>query len=360
MSRLNTFLRGLTVLDLSQYIPGPLAGLTLADFGADVLKIEPPRGDDMTVLGPRAADGGPLFYRTLNAGKRVRRIDLKQADGLAEFRELARGADILIEGFRPGVTERLGVDYATLRSVNAGLVYCSISGFGADEAASRLAAHDGNFLAASGLMDRNGTPPRFFDPPLSDCCGALFAVIAILAALNGRAHTGEGCHIDLALADTMAPLQLMQIADYGERRYAPKTGETYLNGAAAYYQVYGTLDGRYIMLGAVEPKFWRAFCGAAGRPDWVERQSEALPQTALIADVARFFATWTLAHILQRFADVDCCLSPVLDLGDALEAPRVGERGLVRKAPETGDLQALFPARIDGVASMTRAPLREA
>jgi crotonobetainyl-CoA:carnitine CoA-transferase CaiB-like acyl-CoA transferase len=356
---LNTFLSGLTVIDLSQYIPGPLAGLTLADFGADVLKIEPPRGDDMVHLGPRAADGGPLFYRALNAGKRVRQVDLKQAEGLAEFRELARGADILIEGFRPGVTERLGVDYATLRNVNARLIYCSISGFGADEGASRLAAHDGNFLAASGLMDRNGTPPRAFDPPLSDCCGALFAAIAILAALNGRARTGEGCHIDLALADTMAPLQLMQIADYGERRYVPKTDETYLNGAAAYYQVYATVDLRHLMLGAVEPKFWRAFCEAAQRPDWIARQGEALPQHALIADVARLFASWTLADVLQRFAGVDCCLSPVLDLGEALEAPRIGERGLVRRAPASGELQALFPARIDGVAPMTRAPLRE-
>ena len=184
MSRLNGFLEGVRVLDLSLYIPGPMATLFLSDLGASVLKIEPPQGDEMARLGPRDWDGGPVFYRALNAGKSVRRLDLKNEDDRRAFLALVETHDVLVEGFRPDVTRRLGVDYATLSRINPRLVYCSISGYGAIAESTGRAAHDGNFLAASGLLDRNGATPRFFDPPLSDTCGGVFAAMAILAALR--------------------------------------------------------------------------------------------------------------------------------------------------------------------------------
>ena len=355
MSRLNGFLSGVKVLDLSQYIPGPLAGLYLSDMGAEVLKIEPPRGDEMSGLGPRDPQGSPVFYRALNAGKTVRRMNLKDAATREEFIALARDFDVLIEGFRPGVTTRLGVDYATLSRVNPKLIYCSVSGFGARASRTELAAHDGNFMAASGVLDRNGPEPRFFDPPLSDVCGALFAALAIVAALHEQRRTGRGSHVDLGLADVMMPLQLMQIADWGANRHVPKSNSTYLNGGAAYYQIYATRDDRHVMLGSLEPKFWRAFCEAAGRPDWIARQDEAMPQQALMREVAGFFASATLAESLARFADVDCCLSPVLDLGEAIGSEHVVSRNLVRASDDTGELQALFPAYVDGEPPRSRA-----
>lgn len=356
MSRLNSFLAGVRVLDLSQYIPGPMASLFLADMGAEVLKIEPPQGDEMLGLGPRDHDGGPVFYRALNAGKSVRRMNLKDADARRAFLELAREYDVLVEGFRPGVTARLGVDYETLSRVNLRLIYCSLSGFGAKASSTGLAAHDGNFMGASGLLDRNGETPRFFDPPLSDTCGALFAALTILGALLERARTGKGSQIDLGLADVMSPLQLMQIADYGANGHIPKTGGTYLNGGAAYYQVYRTRDGRHVVLGSLEPKFWRAFCETAGHPEWIARQDEPIPQHALREDVAGFFAQSDLAATLARFSNTDCCLSPVLDLAEAMSSEHTIYRGLVRA--RDGALQALFPAYVDGQAPLSRPMVR--
>ncbi len=355
VSAFSTFLSGVRVLDLSQYIPGPLATLFLADMGAQVIKIEPPQGDQMRALGPRDAHGRPVFYNSLNAGKTIRCMDLKDEAERAEFLELARTADVIVEGFRPGVIDRLGIGYDVLRSVNPGIILCSISGYGSGSTLAAKAGHDANYLALSGMLERNGTDaPMFFDPPVSDVSGSLFAAIAILGALHGRNRTGKGCVIDLGLADTVMPLQLMQIAAYGANGTVPHRGETYLNGGAAYYQVYGTRDGRHVMLGAIEPKFWAAFCAAAGRPQWADRQADALPQHALREEVAAFFAALSSEEIAARFGAIDCCVSLVNDLGEAIEDTHTTERQIVRRSDE-GHLQALFPAWIDGSPPMPRA-----
>ena len=354
MTTVQTFLAGVKVVDLSHYIPGPFASLMLADMGAEVVKIEPPSGDGMQSLGPRDSEGRPIFYQALNASKSLRRLDLKTDSGRAALLDELVTADILIEGFRPGVMGRLGLDYETLRRHRPGLIYCSISGYGPAGPLAHAAAHDGNYLADSGTMHRNGAGhPIFFDPPVADMSGALFAVIAILAALNGRRETGVGVHIELGLADALMPLQMLQIADWAINGTVPGPRSTYLNGGAAYYQVYATADARHVMLGAVERKFWSAFCAAAGHPEWIARQSEPIPQHRLTADVASFFAALTLEQATARFDGVDCCFSPVLDLGEALTSPQVVERGLVQGA------QALFPAKFDGQTTAARAPLVE-
>jgi alpha-methylacyl-CoA racemase len=357
MSRLNRCLAGVRVLDVSAYLPGPFASLLLADFGAEVLKIEPPQGDAMRELGPRGPDGTPLFHAALNAGKTIRRLDLKTPDGKAAFLALARGADVLLEGFRPGVMQRLGLDYATLRAENAGLVFCSINGFGTQGPLAQVAGHDGNYLALAGVMHRNGAPPRFFDPPITDMTSGLFSVIAILGALQARQRDGLGCHIDLGIADVAMPLQAMQLAALDGPGTVPQPETTYLNGGAAYYHVYATRDGGHIMLGAVEPKFWRAFCAAACRPDWIDRQNELLPQTALIRDLTGYFATLSRRGCETRFADADCCVTAVLDLAEAVAAPHHAERGLVRRN-ECG-WQALFPARVDNELPDLRPAAKE-
>lgn len=356
MSRLNQFLNGVKVLDLSQYLPGPMGSLVLADMGADVLKIEPPAGDEMQRLGPRDAQGQPVFYAAINAGKAVRRMDLKNPRECDAFIALARDADVVIEGFRPGVMDRLGVGWDALHAVNPGLIYCSINGYGNNSPLSAVAGHDGNYLAMAGVLHRNGA--MFFDPPIADTSGALYAVIAILGALHARRNDGRGCRIDLALADVAMPLQLFQVADFGANGTVPGPNETYLNGGAAYYNVYATADQRHVMLGAVEPKFWAAFCRAAERPDWIARHAEPMPQRELKRDVQSYIGTMTLQQCLDRFSGSDCMVSPVLDLGEALQTDHVCARGLVGRAPD-GNLQALFPARIDGEAPSLRLPLRE-
>jgi crotonobetainyl-CoA:carnitine CoA-transferase CaiB-like acyl-CoA transferase len=356
MSRLNHCLRGVRVLDLSSYLPGPFASLLLADFGAEVLKVEPPHGDGMVQLGPRDADGTPLFHAALNAGKTICRLDLKSADGKQALISLADDADVLIEGFRPGVMQRLGLDHTTMRERCPRLIYCSLSGYGAEGPMSQVAGHDGNYLALAGVLHRNGVPPRSFDPPIADMTSGLFAVIAILGALEARRRDGLGCHIDLGIADVAMPLQLFQLAALDEVVPQPET--TYLNGGAAYYRVYTTRDGRHVMLGAVEPKFWRAFCQAAGQPEWIDRRQERLPQAALITDLGRFFATLLLEECQARFAVADCCVSAVLDLSEAVDTPHHARRGVVRRA--AGGWQALFPALLDGEPPTLRPPLTEA
>ncbi len=342
------WLTGVRILDLSQYIPGPLASLLLADMGADVLKIEPPSGDPMITLGPRSRAGAGLFHQTLNAGKRIVRIDLKSDTGREQLLALAQDADVLIEGFRPGVMDRLGLGIDRLRAHVPRLIVCSISGYGAEGEALQKAGHDANYLAEAGVLDRNGgADPVYFDPPVADVSGSLFAAIAILGALQGRHHTGRGCAIDLGLADVIMPLQLLQIADYGENGTVPRRRTTYLNGGAAYYQVYRTRDARHIVVGAVEPKFWRCFSETAGHPDWVARQSEPLPQHQLTADVAGVIAQWTLEECLHRFASDECCVSPVLGLDEAMHHSRLASRKLVGRGAD-GSLQALFPAWVDG------------
>ena len=358
MSVIGTFLDGVRILDLSQYIPGPLASLMLADMGAEVIKIEPPAGDPMRQLGPRDPKGAALFYETLNAGKAVVAIDLKERDGVARLLRMAAAADVLIEGFRPGVMDRLGIGYERLKAINPRLIYCAISGYGAFGAQASKAGHDANYLAEAGVLERNGLErPMYFDPPVADVSGSLFAAIAILGALHGRQRTGRGCMIDLALADVIMPMQLLQVADYGANAAVPERGGTYLNGGAAYYNIYETRDGQFVVVGAVEPKFWRAFAQAAGCPEWVARQGEPIPQTALIADVGARIATMTLALCTEVFAADDCCVSPVLAIDAALMAPRVRERGLVQTA--AGDrLQALFPALVDRQPAALRPPLK--
>jgi crotonobetainyl-CoA:carnitine CoA-transferase CaiB-like acyl-CoA transferase len=348
MSRISQFLAGVRVLDLTRHIPGPLATLLMADMGAEILKIEPPGGDEMRTLGPKDKDGRSIYFEALNAGKSTRRMDMKDAAQRAEFLDLVKTHDVLIESFRPGVMARLGLGYEALKTVNPSLIYCSMNGYGAAGPLAKSAGHDNNYLALAGILHRNGGgKPTFFDPPISDSAGSLMAIIAILGALNARARDGKGCEIDLALADAAMPLQTYQLAALGRAGIVPQPTDYYLNGGAAYYQTYATADGYHVALGAVEPKFWEAFCRGAERPDWIQRQNDPMPQIALRAELAKYFAELTLDEAMTRFGPEDCCLTPVLDLSMAAESPHFRQRGLLRRAP-AGDYQALFPALVDG------------
>jgi alpha-methylacyl-CoA racemase len=358
MSRLNQFLQGVRVLDLSRHLPGPLATLFLADMGADVLKIEPPAGDELRTMGPRGAEGRSIYFDAVNAGKTTRRLDFTHPDGQRAFLELVKTSDVVIESFRPGVMSRLGVGYDTLSASNRRLIYCSLNGFGPGGPLAQRAAHDINYLALAGTLFHNdGGDQPFFDPPVADCAGALFAALTIVGALHGRARDGKGCHIDLALADVAMPLQIFQVAEFAHSGVPPRPSERLLNGGAACYRVYPTADERHVSLGALEPKFWRAFCTAAGRPDWEPRHRDRLPQTELIEQVAGMFRGLTLAQCEEQFGNIDCCCAPVLDLAEALDSPHVRARGLVHRTA-AGELQPLFPVVIDSERPTPRASIR--
>jgi alpha-methylacyl-CoA racemase len=358
LSRLNGWLQDVRVLDLTRYRPGPFAAMLLADMGAEVLKVEGPGGDEMQHLGPRDAAGEPIFYSAVNGGKAVRRMDLKNEAVREEFLTLAQRADVLLESFRPGVMARLGVGYGTLSKLNPRLVYCALSGYGVNGPLAGAAGHDANYLALSGILFRNSRGMgAYFDPPVADDAGALFAVIAILGALRERDRTGRGCEIDMGLADAVWPLQSFQVADYGARGYSPAPEETYLNDGAAWYRAYRTRDGRLVALGAAGGVFWERFCRAAAHPEWIAREHDPVPQRALIAELERFFAGLTLEECVARFVPADCCFSPVLTLAEGIESEQCRARGLVRRAP-SGELQALFPARVDGEPPAIRSPLQ--
>ncbi len=361
MSLLKTFLAGVRVLDLSRHLPGPLCTLYLADMGAEVTKVEPPQGDEIRLLGPKDSAGRPIFFETINAGKSTRRMDLRNQQTKNAFFELVRNTDVLVESFRPGVLNRLGIGYEALKAVNPSLILCSLNGFGTGNANENRAGHDNVFLAFAGVLDRNGGTdgrPLFFEPPLADCSASLTATISILGALRMRDRTGEGCQLEVALADAVMPLQMLQIAEMEATNETPTIDNGLFTGGTACYHSYQTSDGRYIALGAVESKFWSKFCNAANRPDWIDRQNETRPQRDLIGEVRNFFEAITFAEARLRFESIDCCFAPILDLREALESDHVRSRGLVQRGVD-GRTQVLFPVKVNGTDPSRRKPLHD-
>ena len=360
-SRLQGFLAGTRVLDLSRHLPGPLATLLLADMGAEVTKIESPTGDEMRSIGPMGPNGHSLFFDAINAGKRSMRLDLKTSDGKAELREMAARADVLVESFRPGVMMRLGLGADTLRASNPGLIYVAMSGFGQGGPLRDMAGHDANYLALNGILSSSGTArdPGYMYPPMADCTASMFAVSSVLGALLARHRDGKGCEIDVALADAMMPFQIFALAQLGADGHVPRREEEFLNGGWACYRPYRLRDGTEVALGAIEPSFWSSFCSASERLDWLHRHGEPLPQTSLITEIARNFADMDRAGFAMRYGDADCCLSIVHDLKEAVESDYVQARDLVRRNPEMGIYEAAFPVIVEGKRPDLRRPLVE-
>ncbi len=351
-------LAGLRVLDLSQWLPGPHATQLLADLGATVLKIEPPAGDPARALGALGDDGVSLFYRSVNAGKRVLRLDLKQAGDRDLLLALVGRADVLLESYRPGVLPRLGLASETLRVRNPRLVHTALSGWGQTGPYALRAGHDINYLAVGGGLLRSGPAerPAFAYPPVADLASALQAVLATLAALLRRATTGQGGFVDVSLMETVLGWQGTALTQ-ARHGVVEARGAGLLNGGTAFYNLYRTADGRWISLGAVEAKFWENFCRAVGRPDWVARQGEALPQTALFAEVAALIATRDRAAWKALLDPVDCCFEALLEPDEVAAHPQVAARGLV--AERDGLVQTLLPALLDGQGPRSRPPVEE-
>ena len=334
-------LHGLRVLDLTRLLPGPLATLRLAELGADVLKIEEPGAGDaaramMQAPADRASGMPSSFYRLVNRGKRETRLDLKSETGRTVLRALVRESHVLVESFRPGVMEKLGLDYSSLAKVNPKLVYCAITGYGTTGPFSQRPGHDLNYLAYAGVLDQIATPdgtPVVPNIQIADLLGgALPAVTRILAALWQVSRGGDGAFVDVSMTHSIQACNVVAQATLeNAKRGAPasreqlRAGHGLLNGGVPCYNVYRTADGRWLAVGALELKFWERLCRALGRPDWAARhwslgQVIGGPDAiALTRELAEHIARHRLNTWVELLEPRDCCVSPVLTVEEARE-----------------------------------------
>ncbi|KAA3628536.1 MAG: CoA transferase [Proteobacteria bacterium] len=347
-------LEGVRVLDLTRLLPGPLCTQHLADLGADVIKIEDTHGGDYGRHGlGTGGDTDPDYFATVNRGKRSLALDLKQTEGRELFCKLARTADIVVEGFRPGVMERLGIGYASLQQINSKIVFCSISGYGQTGPYRNRAGHDLNYCALTGMIDQTGQPasdpviPAFQIADLAG--GTLTALATLLAALYKAQRSGRGCHIDVAMADSVMAHSILSLAVNQSVSVEQGRGQGALNGGLPCYGVYRTADGRHLAVAALERKFWERMCHQIERPDLIERHSASGTDAQLVrGELEKAFGRRTLKEWLDLFDDADCCVSPVLRFDEALEHPQFIARALFNR-DTSGSVRSFgFPAVIDG------------
>jgi crotonobetainyl-CoA:carnitine CoA-transferase CaiB-like acyl-CoA transferase len=355
-------LTGLKVLDLSRLLPGPFCSLLLGDLGAEVLKVEDTGMGDYVRWSPPYVEGvedsaRSALFLALNRNKRSLRLDLKSEQGKEVLLRLAREADVLLESFRPGVLDRLGVGYDRLRQENPGLVYCAISGYGQDGPLRDRAGHDMNYLGLAGLLGLSGEtggPPAQSSAQIADVGGgALMAAVGILAALRERDRSGEGQLVDISMTDGalsfLAMLAAQQLNDPGA---SLRRGELPLSGSLLCYRPYACADG-WVTLGALEPKFWRAWCRGVEREDLIERQFER-PGSDAHREVEAIFAARTRAEWEAFAAEHDCCMEPLLELEEALDSELVAAREMVVSLDQPG---AAEPVRLLGLPiKLSRTP----
>ena len=350
-------LDGVRVLDLSQFLPGPWATQVMADHGAEVIKIEPPAGEPVRNVGYRQ-NGASVWFRNTHRGKKSVMLNLKDPGDKAAFLDLAATADVVVEAFRPGVVDRLGVGYAACAAVNPGIVYASVSAFGQTGPLRDKPAHDLAIEALAGVVSLNlGADGQPANPhmPVADIAGSMAALAGILMAIYRRTITGQGDYIDISMQDaTMAWLPNVTGPVFAENR-APRVKEERSFGGYAFYQTYACADGRHVALGGVEHKFVENFLNAIGRPDLIPAACgpNGPGQAPVIAALRALFLTRTRDDWAAWAADHDLAFAPVLDLHEAWSQPQVAARGMLTRdaggSPHIGTpiRFAQEPGRID-------------
>jgi alpha-methylacyl-CoA racemase len=336
-------LSGLRVLDLTRLLPGGFCTLLFADLGAEVVKVEDTGMGDYIRWAPPYYEGAEdsaksALYLSLNRGKRSVRLNLKDERGRDALLRLVRDFDVLVEGNRPGVMDRLGVGYERLAQENPGLVYCAITGYGQDGPYRDRSGHDMNYLGLVGLLgltgDKGGPPVQAAGQIADLGGGGLMAAFAILAALRERDQTGEGQMLDVSMADGALSWLAMVAARYFAEGVAPQRGDLELAGRLICYRPYECKDG-WVSLGALEPKFWQAWCRGVGREDLIEKQFDA-PGSEAHAQVERIFMERSRDEWQQFASQHDCCLEPVLGLDEALDSELVRAREMVVELDQPG------------------------
>lgn len=321
-------LEGLKVLDFSRYLPGPYASLRLAEWGAEVVKVETkPFGDPARKLEPFFQQTGAV-HLACNHGKKSLLIDLKTEESLHLVHRLLKKADVVIESFRPGVANQMGIGYQQAKELNPKIVYCSLSGYGQEGTMKQMGGHDINYMAVSGMLHGivgQAGIPGVPEVTVADLAGGMAAAESILAAYIHCLKTGEGSYLDISLVDALFSWQgvnsMMSWAVKGETSLGKELRK------AVSYQVYETKDGRFVALGALEEKFWVNFCRSVGKEDWIPyHRSPALPENPIYHEVKNLFGNFEFSYWSRLAEKVDACLTPVFTRTEALNNPLAKER----------------------------------
>ncbi len=349
-------LKGLLVADFTTLLPGPVATLMLAEAGADVIKVEKPGGEDMRRYPPQW-DGISAAFAMLNRGKKSLVVDLRSEEGRAAARDLAARADILVEQFRPGVMQKHGLGYEDLSKLNPKLIYCSITGYGQEGPKRNEAGHDLNYIGSTGLLsvapgplDNPVVPPAL----IADIGGGTFpAVTNILLAIIARGKSGKGAYLDIAMADAMFTFAWMALATlHATGKEAPPSSITTAGGSPR-YQIYPTRDGKLVCCGALEPKFWAAFCATIGLPE--EFTNDFRNPAATKAAVREIIAKETGDYWKPKFAAADCCTTIMATLEEALADEHFVKRGLFDEQLSSANGEKQIPALPLPIAPVFRA-----
>jgi crotonobetainyl-CoA:carnitine CoA-transferase CaiB-like acyl-CoA transferase len=333
-------LEGVRILDLTRLLPGNYCTLLLADLGADVVKVEEPERGDYIRLTPPLVDGEGAAHRALNRGKRSVTVNLKSAEGVGLLRRMVKQADALVESFRPGVLDRLGVGYRALSQENPRLVFCALTGYGQDGPYRDRAGHDINYIGYAGILQATGRPegpPILPSVQVGDFGGGMAAAIGVLACLGEAARTGRGRMVDVSMLDVSVSWTSVLMSWYLATGERPGRGLMPLGGGLACYRVYRAGDGRYLAVGALEPQFWRALCERLDVPELIDEQfASPRRQEEVAASLGQVFASRPRDEWVRDLADLDTCVGPIQDVAEAVADPQVRGRRMVG---EVGDRQ---------------------
>jgi crotonobetainyl-CoA:carnitine CoA-transferase CaiB-like acyl-CoA transferase len=341
-------LEGVKILDLARLGPGPHAAQVLGDFGADIIKIEPPSRGGIELTMPDV----------LRRNTRSMRLNLKKPKGREVFEKLVRQFDVVVEGFRPGVAARLGMDYDSLSKLKEDIICVSLSGLGQDGPYSQIAAHDLNYQSLAGIPhmtgDRDGAP-KIPGNAIADDAGGISAALSIMIALFHKERTGEGQYVDFAMVDTLLNMMLLQLNEAQESGESPQRGETTLSGKYAFYNIYECGDGKSISLGTFEPWFWARLCELINVPEFADRQypeseSEAEEQKATLREIflTRDRDTWVELLMFE-----DTCVTPVLSLDEVMADRHHRERGAILAGSDIGEG---FTDQVGMIYKLSRTP----
>ena len=361
-------LEGIRILDLSRVGIAAFTTMILGDMGAEVTKIDEPPKPGTTIFGSSISPTGEdarkkAAFRAINRNKKSIALNLKHPDARQIFYKLAEKSDVIIEGFRPGVVKRLGVDYDTMKAINPGIIYCSISGYGQDGPYSKLPGHDANYISiggALGLIGQAGGPPVIPLNFVADWAGgSLFSTIAILIALMARQKTGKGQYIDMSMTDGVVALMTNLAADYFLTGNVPRRGEMMLNGAFPFFSVYEAKDGKYITIACAEPHLWANLCRALGREDYIPHQHDtSQKREEIFAFLREAFRTRTRDEWFAEFKEKDICVAPVYDLNEVFTDPQIIQRKMLLELdePEVGAVRQVgIPIKLSETPGQVRS-----
>jgi len=355
-------LEGTRVLDLSMLLPGPFCTVFLADFGAEVIKVEEPQRGDYIRWFPPMIGEMSARHHLVNRNKKSLTLNLKTEEGKKVFLQLASQADIIIEGFRPGVMKRLGLDYEVVSEINPQIIYCSLSGYGQDGPYQNLVGHDINYIGMAGILDitgKKGDPPTVPGVLTGDIGGGMLAIIGILTALQARTRTGRGQFVDVSMLDGLIAWLYHIAGDYFTSNISPTRGDSNVTGSYACYTVYPTKDGKYVTVGALEEKFWVNLCRSLEREDVIPDQFKPEKQEELREIFSRIFLTKTRDEWVEELKDIDICFGPVNDLAEAFDDPQVTHRQMIQQIEVAGlgmVKQLGIPVKLSGTPGQIKTP----